>query len=130
MDHTDRSLTELSRMAEAVRLQKPSYVELVFSLVLVWGFGDALSTLFAARFAGHHLESNPLVRFLLAHEPLLVLAMKMGVALLVAVVLLEYRDLVEAVPLWRGWMLALVGAGALVILNNVYVGLLAVAAVV
>ncbi|MBV0903659.1 DUF5658 family protein [Haloarcula salina] len=111
----------------SIRLQKPGYVELVFSLVLVWGFGDALSTLFAARFAGPGLEANPWIRSLLFHEPLLVVALKMAVVLYVGVVLLECRDLVERVPLWRAWLLGVVAVGALVVLGNTYVGLAAAA---
>jgi len=112
----------------SVRLQKPGYVELVFSLVLVWGFGDAMSTLFAARFAGPGLEANPWIRALLFHEPLLVVALKMAVVLYVGVVLLECRDLVERVPLWRAWLLGVVAVGAAVVLGNTYVGLAAAAA--
>jgi len=110
-----------------VRLVKPDYVELVFSLVLVWGFGDAVSTLFAAKFAGVGIEANPWIRVLLTHEPLLVIALKMAVVLYVGIVLLECRDIVETVPWWRGWLLAIVGLGALVVLVNTYVGLAAVA---
>ncbi|MFB6075455.1 MAG: DUF5658 family protein [Haloarculaceae archaeon] len=128
------STTELDRraLAEAahVRLTWPSYEELVFALVLAWGFCDAVSTLFAARFAGAGLEANPWVRVLLAREPLLVIALKMAVALYVGVVLLECRTLVTRVPWWRGWLTAVAGAGALVALINVYVGLAAVAAMV
>ncbi|AUG48299.1 hypothetical protein BVU17_12490 [Haloarcula taiwanensis] len=112
----------------SVRLQKPGYVELVFSLVLVWGFGDALSTLFAAQFAGPGLEANPWIRTLLIHEPLLVIALKMAVVLYVGVVLLECRDVVERVPLWRAWLLGVVAVGAVVVLGNTYVGLAAAAA--
>ncbi|WP_336336737.1 DUF5658 family protein [Haloarcula brevis] len=111
----------------SVRLQKPGYVELVFSLVLVWGFGDALSTLFAAQFAGPGLEANPWIRTLLVHEPLLVIALKMAVVLYVGVVLLECRDVVERVPLWRAWLLCVVAVGAVVVLGNTYVGLAAAA---
>ncbi|EMA19073.1 DUF5658 family protein [Haloarcula argentinensis] len=112
----------------SVRFEKPSYVELVFSLVLVWGFGDALSTLFAAQFAGPGLEANPWIRVLLIHEPLLVIALKMAVVLYVGVVLLECRDVVERVPLWRAWLLSVVALGAVVVLGNTYVGLAAAAA--
>lgn len=113
------------RDAAEIRLEKPGYVELVFSLVLVWGFGDALSTLFAARFAGPGLEANPWIRVLLTHEPLGVIALKMAVVLYVGIVLLECRSVVERVPWWRGWLLALVATGSVVVLANVYVGLLA-----
>ena len=117
----------LSRALE-FELQWPGYVELVFSIVLVWGFGDAMSTLFAARYAGAQHEVNPWIRILLDHSPFLLLALKMAVVLSVGVVLLECRSLVERVPLWRGWLTAMVAAGAAVVLLNVYVGLVAVAA--
>ena len=110
------------------RLQKPGYVELVFALVLIWGFGDALSTLFAARFAGVHLEANPWIRLLLEHQPLAVIFLKGATVLYVGVVLLECRRFVESLPWWRAWLLAVVTAGTLVVLGNVYVGLLAAAA--
>lgn len=106
-------------------VEKPTYEELVFSLVLVWGFGDAVSTLFAARFAGPHFELNPWLRILLTHEPMLVIALKMAVVLYVGVVLFECRSLVERVPYWRSWLLALVGLGAITTITNVSVGLMA-----
>jgi len=109
-------------------LAKPSYVELVFSLVIVWGFGDAVSTIFAAQHAGAAGELNPWMRALLVYEPLLVVLVKMAVVLYVGVVLLECRDIVETVPWWRGWLLAIVATGAIVVLSNTYVGLAAVAA--
>ncbi|MFB6308150.1 MAG: DUF5658 family protein [Haloarculaceae archaeon] len=121
----DRSLLE---KIPTLSLERPGYVELVFSIVLIWGFGDALSTLFAARFAGHHLEANPWIRFLLGHEPMLVLALKMAVALYVGVVLLECRDVVERVPGWRVWLLGIVTAGVGAVLTNVTVGLAAAVA--
>jgi hypothetical protein len=119
--------TEALADAAEIRLARPGYVELVYSLVLVWGFGDALSTVFAATFAGAGSELNPWIRVLLEFEPLLVIAVKMAVALYVGIILLECRSLVERVPLWRAWLLAIVVAGALVVLNNVVVGLVHVA---
>jgi hypothetical protein len=113
-----------------IGLERPGYVELVFSTVIVWGFADAVSTLFAATFAGPHLEANPWIRLLLAQHPILVVLLKAAVVLYVGVVLLECRSLVERVPLWRAWLLGIVGLGAAVVLTNVYVGLAAVAAVV
>lgn len=117
----------LARAAE-FRLEWPSYVELVYSLVLVWGFGDAVSTLFAASHAGLEGEINPLIRALIETEPLLVVAVKMAVALAVGIALLQWRVAVQRVPLWRGWLLAIVSAGTVVVLGNVVVGLLAVRA--
>jgi len=122
--------TEALADAAEIRLEWPGYVELVFSLVLVWGFGDALSTLFAARFAGAQAELNPWIRLLLEHEPLLVLALKMAVVLYVGIILLECRPVVERVPLCRGWLLAMVTAGVVVVLNNTMVGLVHASAMV
>lgn len=124
-DAVDRSAL---REATRFRLEKPGYVELVFSIVLIWGFGDAVSTLFAARFAGVGLEANPWIRVLLAHEPLLVIALKMAVALYVGVVLLACRSVVERVPWWRSWLLVIVGLGTGAVLINLYVGLTAASA--
>lgn len=100
------------------RLTSPSYVQLVFALVLVWGFGDLLSTLVAATVVGVGAEANPLVRTLLATEPLLLVALKMTVALYVGIVLLACRSLVERVPLWRPWLAGVVGVGTFVVLSN------------
>ena len=108
-----------------IRLEKPDYVELVFALVLVWGFGDAASTLFASGAAGPGLEANPWIRLLLVHHPLLVVVLKAAVVLYAGVVLLECRSVVESVPGWRVWFLGVVGVGAAVVLSNVYVGLVA-----
>ncbi|PSQ32330.1 hypothetical protein BRD06_00060 [Halobacteriales archaeon QS_9_67_15] len=111
-----------------VRLEMPGYVELVVSLVIIWGFGDAASTLVAAAFAGPSLEANPWIRLLLTQEPLLVVALKAAVVLYAGVVLLECRSVVERVPGWRAWFLGVIGLGTLVVLGNVYVGLVAIAA--
>ena len=111
-----------------VRLEMPGYVELVVSLVVIWGFGDAASTLVAAAFAGPSLEANPWIRLLLTQEPLLVVALKAAVVLYAGVVLLECRSVVERVPGWRAWFLGVIGLGTLVVLGNVYVGLVAIAA--
>ncbi|QLH81034.1 hypothetical protein [Halosimplex pelagicum] len=112
-----------------IRLEMPGYVELVLSLVLIWGFGDAVSTLVAATFAGPSLEANPWIRLLLVHHPLLMVALKAAVALYAGVVLLECRSVVERVPGWRAWFLGVIGLGTAVVVTNVYVGLVAVAAV-
>lgn len=110
-----------------IRLERPGYVELVLSLVVVWGFGDAVSTIVAAASVGPHLEGNPWIRILLVHEPLLVVLLKGAVVLYAGVVLLECRAAVERVPGWRLWFLAVIAAGAAVALSNVYVGLTALA---
>ncbi len=46
----------------------------------------------------------------------------MAVVLYVGVVLLECRNVVERVPLWRAWLLTVVALGAVVVLGNTYVG--------
>lgn len=109
-----------------VRSVKPGYVESVFALVFIWGFGDAISTLIAFSFTGQaELEVNPLVRTLLAHDPFLVLVLKAMVAVVVGVTLLSCRDVVERVPLWRPWMLGVTLVGTVIVVSNVYVGFLA-----
>jgi hypothetical protein len=119
-------LADAGRVLEP-RLEKPGYVELVFAIVLMWGFGDAVSTLFAAELAGHHLESNPWIRVLLGEAPYIALALKFAVGLYVGVVLLECRSFVEQVPLWRIWLFSLAAVGAVIVLNNLVIGLYAVA---
>jgi hypothetical protein len=102
------------------------YVPLVYALVLVWGFGDVLSTFLAAWAtgpAGHEL--NPLVASMLAVEPLLVVALKAGVVLLAGTLLLAYRDVVVSVPGWWAWFGAVILAGSLVVANNTVVALVA-----
>jgi hypothetical protein len=102
----------------------PEYAQLVFALVFVWGFGDAVSTLVAYSFTGQfELEANPFVRMLLAHEPLLVLVMKAVVVLVVGVTLIGCRDLVEEVPFVRSWLLGVTAVGSLIVVSNLYVGL-------
>jgi len=126
-----RGYVDTDALADAeIRLERPGYVELVFSLVLVWGFGDAVSTLFAAQHAGAQAEVNPWIRTLLEAEPLLVLALKMAVVLYIGIILLECRPLIERVPYWRGWLLAMVVLGVVVVVNNTAVGLVHVAAMV
>jgi hypothetical protein len=108
-------------------LEKPDYVESVFALVFVWGFGDAVSTLIALAFTGDiGMEANPFVRQLLAHHPLLMLVMKAAVALVVGVTLLTYRDSIQRVPMWRSWILTVTALGTLIVVTNVYVGLSAI----
>ena len=120
------SLGGLGRVAR-VGWPTPGYAALVYSLVLVWGLGDVVSTLFAAGAAGAGMETNPWIRALLARDPLLVLALKATVVLLAGVVLLECRAVVERVPGWRAWFVGVLTAGSLVTLNNLLVGLAAVA---
>lgn len=113
-----------------VSLELPGYVELVFSVVIVWGFGDAVSTLFATAVTGPHREANPWIRQLLSHDPMLVVVLKAAVVLYVGVVLLECRPVIERVPWWRAWLTGVVGLGVAIVLMNVYVGLVAASALV
>ncbi|WP_246986653.1 DUF5658 family protein [Halorientalis marina] len=105
----------------------PSYTDLVAALVFVWGVGDAVSTLVALALTRDlSLEANPLVRALLAQTPLLLLVMKAAVALVVGVALLRWRDPIQSVPLWRPWMVGVLGLGTAIVVSNLYVGLVAV----
>lgn len=100
----------------------PDYVALVYGLVLVWGLGDLTSTLFATAATGTaSAEFNPWLRVMMAHEPLLVVAVKAAVVLYAGVVLLACRPVVERVPYWRAWFAAVVGVGTLVVANNTIV---------
>jgi len=103
------------------RLQRPRYADLVFAVLLVWGTGDLLSTFAAFHYTGVWAEANPLIRTLLAHEPLLVIALKAGVMLLVGIVLLECQSVIERVPKWRLWLVTMVAVGAGVVSINLYV---------
>jgi hypothetical protein len=104
----------------------PTYREFVVAMVLVWGVGDVLSTFWAMTLTGGvGLEANPLVRSLLAAEPLLLLGLKAAVVLYAGVVLLEGRALIERVPGWRLWFTSLILAGTAVVLGNLATGLLA-----
>jgi len=107
------------------RLQRPDYVELVFGIVFVWGTGDLFSTFAALHFTGVWAEANPLVRTLLAHDPLLVVALKGGVMLVVGLLLFEYQAAVEQLPRWRLLLGGLVGVGTGVVTLNLYVALVA-----
>ena len=121
MPHIDT----LSTPSIPARLRDPDYVDLVFALVFIWGFGDAVSTVVAAEFAGVELEVNPWIRALLIHEPMLVILLKMAVALYVGVILLECRSVVERVPLSELWLGAIIGLGTGVVFVNFTVAAMA-----
>jgi len=105
---------------------RPGYVQSVAALVFVWGFGDAVSTVFAFAATGSlAMEANPLVRLVLAQNPLLVVVLKTGVAVVVGAALLACRERIERVPLWRPWLLSVTALGAAVVASN---GLVAVRA--
>lgn len=107
----------------SARLQRPDYVELVFAIVFVWGTGDLFSTFAALHFTGIWAEANPLIRTLLAHDPLLVVALKGAVMLVVGLVLIRYQAAVEELPRWRLLLGGLVGLGTGVVVLNLYVAL-------
>lgn len=104
------------------------YVSLIYGLVLIWGLGDVLSTYFAYAAVGTSAgEANPWIAMLLSYNPVLVAILKGAVVLYVGIVLLEYRELVQKAPGWRLWLTGLVVAGILVVVNNLTVGLVALA---
>lgn len=106
--------------------QLTEYVALVYTLVLVWGLGDVLSTYFAYATVGTAAaESNPWIQVLLATHPLALLAVKAAVVLYAGVVLLACQDVVKRVPGWRVWLSALVVVGTFVVVNNLLVGVVA-----
>jgi hypothetical protein len=105
-----------------------TYPVAVYALVLVWGVGDVASTVAAAGATGSPgLELNPLMRILLATDPLLVPLVKLVVVTVAGLALFAWRDVVEQVPGWRAWFATMTGIGSLVVCNNL---LVAVAAVV
>jgi uncharacterized membrane protein len=104
------------------------YVGLVYALVLLWGLGDVLSTYFAYAAVGTSAaETNPWMAMLLSYNPVLVAVIKGAVVLSVGVVLLTYREVVQRVPGWRLWLSAVVVLGVFVVLNNLAVGVIALA---
>lgn len=105
-----------------------SYRGFVFALALVWGLGDALSTYVAAAATGSTaMEANPVVRTMLAIDPMLLVVLKAAVVVVVGISLLEWRSLVERVPGHQVWFLACLGLGLFVTANNLAIGLSAVA---
>ena len=100
---------------------RPDYAQLVLAVVFVWGAGDLFSTFLALHFTSVAFEANPIVRTLLAHDPMLVVAMKGAIALVVGVSLLKYQSVVERVPLWRWWFVGVLAAGSAVVCTNLYV---------
>jgi hypothetical protein len=100
----------------------PSYGSLVFALVLVWGVGDAVSTLLAFGVGGSlQLEANPLMRALLAEHLLLLPLFKALVVGVVGGLLLSVRGPVESVPGWRLWFGSLLAVGVAVVATNLSV---------
>ena len=110
------------------RLRRPEYVELVFAVVFVWGTGDLFSTFAALHVTGLWAEANPLIRTLLARDPLLVVALKGAVMLVVGGLLFRYQAAVEQLPRWRLWLGGLVGLGSGVVALNLYVAIAAASA--
>lgn len=103
---------------------RPAYTTFVVALVAIWGVGDAASTLLAMWLGGSvGLESNPLVRSLLAEHLLLLPLFKGAVVALAGGLLLEYDEHVESVPGWRLWFGGVLALGALIVVTNAYVAL-------
>jgi hypothetical protein len=122
--------SDLSTLLERVVPEDHSteYVSLIYALVLLWGLGDVFSTYFAYAATGTNLgETNPWMEILLAYNPVLVAVVKGAVVLYVGIILLEYRDIVQTVPGWRLWLSAMVVLGILVVVNNLSVGIYALA---
>ncbi len=117
------SLPSLSSLP--ARLHRPDYVELVFAVVFVWGTGDLFSTFAALYFTGVGAEANPLIRTLLSHDPLLVVALKGAVMLVVGLSLVRYQAAVERLPRWRLWLGGLLGVGTVVVALNLCVAVAA-----
>lgn len=99
----------------------PDYTDLVFATVFVWGTGDLLSSLLAFYVTGIHMEANPLIRILLARNPLYVIVLKSAVALAVGIVLLKQRHAIERIPLSNVWLGTLIGIGIGVVALNLTV---------
>lgn len=101
----------------------PSYGWFVAALVLVWGVGDAASTLLALELTGTvELEANPLIRRMLADHPLWLPLFKGGVVAVAGGVLWQCRRYVESVPGWRLWFCSILALGSAIVVTNVYVG--------
>jgi len=100
------------------------YVRSVYALVLVWGLGDTVSTYAALAASGNTaMEANPWIRHLLSIDPLLIAVLKAAVVLYAGVVLLASRPIIERVPGYRLWFLAVVGAGVLTVVNNLAIAI-------
>lgn len=119
------SVRQFSRPKLAVAV--PRYAVLVAALVAVWGVGDALSTLWAIEATGSiQGEANPWVKAVLAHDPAFLVVLKAGVVAIAGGLLLTYQEFVESVPGWRVWFVGVLGMGSLIVLNNFYVGVVAI----
>lgn len=118
------AVRELSRQRFEIRL--PGYVGFVAALVAVWGFGDAVSTLWAIEATGAISgEANPWIQAVLAYDPALLVLVKAGVVAIAGGLLLSLRAFVESVPGWRLWFGSLLAVGSIIVAGNVYVGLAA-----
>ena len=82
------------------------------------GFGDALTTIFAARAVGFENEANPIVRQLLAFGDGLTVAVMLLAVALASMIWAVGADAADAPPV-IGWAIAAIGA--LVVLNNLIV---------
>lgn len=111
----------------AIPTPRFSYRSLVVVLVVIWGLGDALSTLFALELTGSvSHETNPLVRALLTVHPSLLVILKAAVVACAGGLLVRYRPTIEQVPGWRAWFLTVITVGSAVVATNCYTGVAAV----
>lgn len=105
-----------------IRAPLPSYRAFVVALVLVWGVGDALSTLLALGLGGSiGMEANPLIRALLAEHLLLLPVFKALVVGVAGGLLLSADDYVESVPGWRLWFGGVLALGSAIVVTNLSV---------
>jgi len=111
-----------TRLDRRQGIETPGYRELVLFLALIWGVGDTVTTILASNVTGSVAgEVNPLLRMLLAADPLAVVFLKGAVALYASFVLLACRDQVEQVPGWRVWFLGMIGVGMMIVAQNLSV---------
>ncbi|MFB6161852.1 MAG: DUF5658 family protein [Halococcoides sp.] len=114
----------IANQRPSIEWKWPDYGELVLSIVIIWGFGDIVSTLVASAAAGtFHLEANPLIRALLMQDPMLMIGAKATIVLVVGLLLLAMRPIVESVPAWRGWFIGINAFGGVIVLSNVTVAI-------
>jgi len=107
----------------SLRVSLPSYVWFVGALVVVWGLGDALSTLFALHATGDvGLEANPWIRMLLSSHPVYLPIFKGLVVAVAGGLLLGFRRYVESVPGWRLWFAGLLAVGSAIVAASTVVG--------
>ncbi|WP_275881643.1 hypothetical protein [Halorhabdus sp. BNX81] len=110
------------RVRQSLEIETPRYGVLVLLMGVIWGIGDTFSTVLAANVTGSLAsEINPLLRLLLAVDPFAVVFLKGAVALYASFVLLACREQVKQVPGWRLWFFGMIGAGMVIVAQNLSV---------